>query len=107
MGVAQLAVWLAAWSLRQSNLPSAARSPTPAREVKPMIVLTPCTSAAMQEEYPASSLNSLLVHTTLPVILSSATIEAPLPPGVTIRLLPSTKGDSLMSQFGFSPPNSF
>src|SRR5688572_8850440 len=89
------------------SLPSEARSPTAALPVNPMIVRTPPTSAATQEEYPAGSLNSLLVQMGFPVILSSATMLAPSPPGVTIKRLPSTRGDSLISHVILLPPKSF
>ena len=89
------------------TLPSAARTPMPASPVSVMIVRTPCTSATMAEAYPASSLSSFATHTVLPVILSSATIPALEPPGVTITWSPSTSGDSLSSQLMLRPPKSF
>jgi hypothetical protein len=48
----------------------------------------------------------LLVQIVFPVVLSSAAIPAPGPPGVTISRLPSTSGDSLISQLMLLPPNS-
>ncbi len=57
-------------------------------------------------QYPAWSLSSLLVHTVFPVILSRATMPALRPPGVTIRLFPSTSGDSLISHGIFRAPKS-
>ena len=62
-----------------------------------MYVRTPCTSAAMIDEYPAVSLSSFAVQTVWPVILSSFTMPAPGPPGVTTTCGPSTSGDSLIS----------
>jgi hypothetical protein len=87
---------------RHISFPSDARTPTPASAVKAMMVRTPPTSATIGEEYPAPSLSSLLTHTVLPDILSSATTPAPRPPGVTITWSPSMSGDSLSNQFGFS-----
>src|SRR5262245_39152695 len=49
-GVAQLAVRLAGDEWRHISLPSPARTPTAAREVKFIIVRTPPTSAAMADE---------------------------------------------------------
>src|ERR671914_187584 len=89
--------------LRHISLPSDARTPTPASAVNVMIVRTPPTLATIGDAYPAPSLKSLLTHAVLPVVLSSATTPAPRPPGATITRFPSTSGDSLSSQFGFSP----
>ena len=50
------------------------------------------------DEYPAVSLRSFDVQTVFPVILSSFTMPAPGPPGLTITCGPSTSGDSLISQ---------
>src|SRR5215213_10066209 len=105
-GVVVLAVRFATGSYLHISFPSVARTPTAAFAVKPTIARTPWMSAARQEEYPAGSLSSLLVQTVLPLILSRATRLAPSPPGVTIRLLPSTSGDSLISQPGLLPPKS-
>jgi hypothetical protein len=60
----------------------------------------------MLEAYAAGSLRSAVVHTVLPVALSSAASPAPRPPGVTITRSPSTSGDSLISHCGFEAPNS-
>src|SRR5215472_13283678 len=103
MGVAMLAVRFATRLYLHSNNPLFGRSPTTASLVKTMIWRMPPTSAAIGEEYAAASLCDL--HTKLPVFLSKATIAAPGPPGVTIRLLPSTSGDSLYPQLGTLPPN--
>ena len=54
------------------------------------------------EAYPAVSPPfTVPFHSTLPVLLSSATIVASEPPGVTISRLPSTSGDSAK----FHPPD--
>ena len=54
----------------------------------------------------ARSLSSWLVHAVLPDVLSSATMAAFGPPGVTITRSPSTSGDSLINQPGFRPSKS-
>src|SRR6516164_8908912 len=96
MGVAMLAVRLETLSYFHGNAPLSARSPTTPSPVKTIIWRIPPTSADMAEEYPAESLCDC--QTTLPVFLSRATIAAPRPPGVTIKLAPSTRGDSLTPQ---------
>src|SRR5262249_21444426 len=45
-------------------------------------------------------------HNALPLSLASATIVAPLPPGVTISRSPSTSGDSQYCQPPQTPPKS-
>ena len=106
IGVATFARPFAAFGYRNISLPSDARTPTPADAVNVMYVRTPCTSAAMTDEYPAGSLRSFDVQTVFPVILSSFTMPAPGPPGETMTCGPSTSGDSLISHCSCRPPKS-